>query len=198
VYVVANIRGGGEYGPAWYQAALKANRMRSYEDFAAVAEDLARRKVTSPRRLGCEGRSNGGLLVGNMLTLYPQWFGAIACEAPLLDMKRYTHLSAGASWIAEYGDPDKPDQWAFLKVFSPYHNLKAGTHYPPVLFYTSTSDDRVGPGHARKMAAKMQAMGIPNVWFYENTKGGHGAAAGHKEEAFMRALVSDFLWKQLE
>ena len=198
VYAVANIRGGGEYGPAWHQAALQGNRLRAFEDFAAVAEDLVRRKVTSPKHLGCEGGSNGGLLVGNMLTLYPQLFGAIACEVPLLDMKRYTKLSAGASWIAEYGDPDKPEQWAFIQKFSPYHNVHAATHYPPVLFYTSTSDDRVGPGQARKMAARMQSMGIPNVWFYENTEGGHGAAADHKQEAFMSALVYEFLWEELK
>jgi prolyl oligopeptidase len=198
VYVVANIRGGGEYGPAWHQAALQGKRLRAYEDFAVVAEDLVRRKVTSPAHLGCEGGSNGGLLVGNMLTLYPRLFGAVACESPLLDMKRYTHLSAGASWIAEYGDPDKPDQWEFLKKFSPYHNLKAGVQYPPVLFYTSSTDDRVGPGQARKMAARMQALGIGNVWFYENTEGGHGAAADHKQEAFMLTLIYDFLWDRLK
>ena len=124
VYVVANIRGGGEYGPAWHHAALKANRHRAYEDFAAVAQDLIDRGVTSPAHLGCEGGSNGGLLVGNMLTHYPQLFGAIACEVPLLDMQRYTKLSAGASWIAEYGDPDKADEWIFIQTFSPYHNLK--------------------------------------------------------------------------
>lgn len=197
VYVVANIRGGGEYGPRWHKAALKANRPRAYEDFAAVAADLTERGVTSPARLGAEGGSNGGLLVGNMLTTYPQLFGAIVCEVPLLDMKRYTHLAAGASWIAEYGDPDKPEEWAFIKTFSPYQNVREGATYPPVLFYTATSDDRVGPVQARKMAAKMQAMGYENVWFYENTEGGHGAAADNKQSAFMHALAYDFLWAQL-
>ncbi|OOG49664.1 prolyl oligopeptidase family serine peptidase [Rhodanobacter sp. C01] len=197
VYVVANIRGGGEYGPQWHQAALKANRPRAYEDFAAVAEDLVKRGVTSAKHLGAEGGSNGGLLMGNMLTMYPQLFGAIACEVPLLDMKRYTHLSAGASWMAEYGNPDTAD-WNFIKTFSPYQNLHKGTHYPPVLFYTTTSDDRVGPVQARKMAAKMQAMGIPNVWFYENLEGGHGAGADNKQAALMHALAYDFLWDQLK
>ncbi|HEX6979995.1 MAG TPA: prolyl oligopeptidase family serine peptidase, partial [Alphaproteobacteria bacterium] len=173
VYVVANIRGGGEYGPRWHQAALKANRMRAYEDFAAVAADLVRRGITSREHLGIEGGSNGGLLVGNMLTHYPPLFGAAVCEVPLLDMKRYTHLAAGASWIAEYGDPDKPDEWAYLRQFSPYQNLRADVAYPPVLFTTSTRDDRVGPAHARKMAAKMLAMG-KDVAFYENIEGGHG------------------------
>jgi prolyl oligopeptidase len=197
VYVVANIRGGGEYGPAWHQAALKANRPRAYEDFAAVAEDLVRRGVTSPQHLGAEGGSNGGLLMGNMLTEYPQLFGAIACEVPLLDMKRYSHLSAGASWMAEYGNPDTAD-WNFIKTFSPYQNVKKGVDYPPVLFYTTTSDDRVGPVQARKMAAKMQAMGYANVWFYENREGGHGAGADNKQAAYMHALAYGFLWDQLK
>ena len=197
VYVVANIRGGGEYGPQWHQAALKANRPRAYEDFAAVAEDLVKRGVTSSKHLGAEGGSNGGLLMGNMLTMYPQLFGAIACEVPLLDMKRYTHLSAGASWMAEYGNPDTSD-WNFIKTFSPYQNVKKDAHYPPVLFYTTTSDDRVGPVQARKMAAKMQAQGRPDVWFYENLEGGHGAGADNKQAALMHALAYDFLWDQLK
>jgi prolyl oligopeptidase len=197
VYVIANIRGGGEYGPAWHQAALQANRPKAYQDFAAVAEDLVKRGVTSAKHLGAEGGSNGGLLMGNMLTQYPQLFGAIACEVPLLDMKRYTHLSAGASWIAEYGNPDDPKQWAFIKTFSPYQNVKKGEAYPPVLFYTTTSDDRVGPAQARKMAAKMEGMGIPNVWFYENLEGGHGAGADNRQSAHMHAMVYDFLWNKL-
>ncbi|MDX7998282.1 S9 family peptidase [Xenorhabdus sp. Reich] len=197
VHVVANIRGGGEYGPAWHQAALKQNRHRAYEDFAAVAEDLIARKVTSSQHLGARGGSNGGLLVGNMLTLYPQLFGCIICEVPLLDMQRYTQLSAGASWIAEYGDPSKPDQWAYIKTFSPYHNIKAQMAYPPVLFYTATSDDRVNPAHARKMAARMQQMGYQQVYFYENTGGGHSAAADKKQAAFHSALVSEFMWSSL-
>ena len=197
VYVIANIRGGGEYGPQWHQAALKANRPRAYEDFAAVAGDLIKRKVTSPMHLGAEGGSNGGLLMGNMLTMYPQLFGAIACEVPLLDMKRYIHLSAGASWMAEYGNPDTSD-WNFIKTFSPYQNVTKDGHYPPVLFYTATSDDRVGPVQARKMAARMQAQGHPNVWFYENLEGGHGAGADNQQSAHMHAMAYDFLWDQLK
>src|SRR4029079_6064338 len=139
-----NIRGGGEYGPIWHTSARKANRHLAYQDFAAVAQDLINRGVTSSEHLGCEGGSTGGLLVGNMLTHFPELFGAIACLVPLLDMRRYTKLSAGASWIAEYGDPDIPEEWEFIQTFSPYHNLKTGTSYPPILFYTATSDDRVG------------------------------------------------------
>jgi prolyl oligopeptidase len=198
VYVVANIRGGGEYGPAWHKAAMKANRPKAYQDFAAVAEDLIKRGVTSPQHLGAEGGSNGGLLMGNMLTEYPQLYGAISCEVPLLDMKRYIYLDAGASWIAEYGNPADPKQWAFIKTFSPYQNVKAGMHYPDVLFYTTTSDDRVGPAQARKMAAKMEAMGYKNVWFYENTEGGHGAGADNAQAATMHALAYDFLWNKLK
>ena len=198
VYVVANIRGGGEYGPRWHQAALRENRLRAYEDFAAVAEDLVKRGITTRARLGTLGGSNGGLLMGNMLTEYPQLFGAIVCEVPLLDMKRYTHLSAGASWIAEYGDPDKPEDWAFIKTFSPYQNVEKGKDYPPVLFYTSTSDDRVGPVQARKMAARMHEFGYTNVWFYENTEGGHGGAADNKQSAYMHAMAYTFLWDHLK
>ncbi len=196
VYVIANIRGGGEYGPQWHQAALKAARPRAYEDFAAVAQDLVRRGVTSPRHLGAEGGSNGGLLMGNMLTGYPQLFGAIAVEVPLLDMKRYSHLSAGASWMAEYGDPDT-DDWQFIRTFSPYQNVTATGSYPPVLFYTATSDDRVGPVQARKMAARMKAQGHHNVWFYENLEGGHGAGADNQQSAHMHAMAYEFLWEQL-
>ncbi len=198
VYVVANIRGGGEYGPRWHDAALKQNRPRAYEDFAAVAQDLFKRNVTSAEHLGAEGASNGGLLVANMLTGYPQLFGAISCEVPLLDMRHYTHLSAGASWIAEYGNPDKPGQWKWIKKFSPYQNLDKNIQYPPVLFYTSTSDDRVGPVQARRMSAKMLGMGDKQVWFYENTEGGHSAGADHKEEAFMHALAFTFLWDHVK
>ncbi|HWP99762.1 MAG TPA: prolyl oligopeptidase family serine peptidase [Vicinamibacterales bacterium] len=196
VYVVANIRGGGEYGPRWHQAALKQNRLRAYEDFAAVAEDLIRRKVTSPRHLGIMGGSNGGLLVGNMLTLYPHLFGAVVCQVPLLDMRRYSKLLAGASWMAEYGDPDKPEEWAFIRAFSPYHNVRADVKYPPVLFTTSTRDDRVHPGHARKMMAKMREMGH-DVRYYENIEGGHAGAADNRQLAHMQALAYTFLWAKL-
>lgn len=193
VFVVANIRGGGEYGPEWHKAALKEKRLRAYEDFASVAKALIASQITSPAHLAAQGGSNGGLLVGNMLTRYPELFGAIVCEVPLLDMQRYTQISAGASWIAEYGDPQKPEEWAFIREFSPYHNIDPQKKYPPVLFSTATSDDRVGPDHARKMAAKMQALGIPDVYFYENTEGGHSAAADKTQSAFKRALVSEFL-----
>lgn len=195
VFVLANIRGGGEYGPRWHQAALKANRHKAYEDFAAIAEDLFARNITSPKRLGAQGGSNGGLLMGNMIVQYPQLFGAVVCQVPLLDMKRYSHLLAGASWMAEYGDPDTKD-WEFIKTFSPYHLLKEGTEYPPVLFTTSTRDDRVHPGHARKMMAKMEAMNA-DVRYYENIEGGHGGAANNQQEAHMRALAYTFLWQQL-
>jgi prolyl oligopeptidase len=197
VYVVANIRGGGEYGPRWHQAALKANRPRAYEDFAAIAEDLVQRGVTSRAHLGATGGSNGGLLVGNMLTEYPTLFGAIVCQVPLLDMKRYTHLSAGASWIAEYGDPDKPEEWNWIRTFSPYQNVKRGQDYPSVLFYTATSDDRVGPVQARKMAARMRDFGYANAWFYENTEGGHGGAADNRQSAYMNAMTYMFLAHEL-
>ncbi|HZK05596.1 MAG TPA: prolyl oligopeptidase family serine peptidase [Actinomycetaceae bacterium] len=196
VYVVANIRGGGEYGPAWHQAALKQNRRRAYEDFAAVARDLVDRGVTAPDRLGAQGASNGGLLVTNMLTQYPELFGAIVCQVPLTDMKRYSHMLAGASWMAEYGDPDDPEQWEYIRTFSPYHLAEVGRDYPPVLFTTSTRDDRVHPGHARKMAAKLAGMGY-DVTYWENIEGGHGGAATSSQRARMSALAYEFLWQRL-
>jgi prolyl oligopeptidase len=194
-YVVANIRGGGEYGPRWHQAALKANRHRAYEDFAAVAQDLVARRITSPAHLGIQGGSNGGLLVGNMLTQYPELFGAVVVQVPLLDMKRYSHLLAGASWMAEYGDPDTAD-WEFIRTFSPYHLFDPAKHYPPTLFMTSTRDDRVHPGHARKMAALMLDAG-KDVRYYENIEGGHGGAANNAQSARMNALALTFLWTRL-
>jgi prolyl oligopeptidase len=197
VYVVANIRGGGEYGPSWHRAALQENRHRAYEDFAAVAKDLISRGVTSRRRLGCVGGSNGGLLVGNMLTQYPELFGAVSCGVPLLDMRRYTKLSAGYSWIAEYGDPDVPSQWEFISTFSPYHLLHDGVDYPETFIWTATSDDRVGPVQARKMAARMQAMGIPNVWFHEALEGGHAGASDNRQAAALQARSNHFLWRSL-
>ena len=195
VYAVANIRGGGEYGPRWHQAALKANRHKAYEDFAAVAQDLIARKITSPKHLGIQGGSNGGLLTGNMLTQYPELFGAVVVQVPLLDMKRYSHLLAGASWMAEYGNPDTSD-WEFIKTFSPYHLFDAKKDYPPTLFMTSTRDDRVHPGHARKMAAMMLDAG-KDVRYYENIEGGHGGAANNAQAAHMSALAYTFLWQQL-
>lgn len=171
--------------------------MRCYEDHSAVARDLIDRGVTSPRRPGCAGGSNGGLLVGNMLTQYPELFGAVSCGVPLLDMRRYTKLSAGYSWKAEYGDPDVAEDWEFIKSFSPYHLIEDNRDYPPVLFWTATSDDRVGPVQARKMAARMQAAGIDDVWFFEDTEGGHSAASDNEQTAFTRALSYRFLWNAL-
>ncbi|PYI37882.1 S9 family peptidase [Arthrobacter psychrolactophilus] len=196
VFVVANIRGGGEYGPSWHTAALQENRHRAYEDFAAVARDLSARGVATAAKLGCAGGSNGGLLVGNMLTHYPELFGAISCGVPLLDMRRYTKLSAGASWIAEYGDPDVPEQWEFIKTFSPYHLLRTGVKYPSTFIWTATSDDRVGPVQARKMAARMEAMGIP-VWFHEALEGGHSGAGNNEQAARLHTASHEFLWRAL-
>jgi prolyl oligopeptidase len=196
VYVVPNLRGGGEYGPRWHTAATKLNRQRVYEDFAAVAEDLIARKVTSPAKLGIKGGSNGGLLVGVMMTERPELFGAVVCSAPLLDMKRYHKLLAGASWMDEYGDPDVPAEWAAIAKYSPYQNVHAGTTYPPVLFTTSTRDDRVHPGHARKMAARMLEQ-HHEVLFYENTEGGHAGAADNGQRAYLATLEYAFLWQHL-
>jgi prolyl oligopeptidase len=196
VYAVANIRGGGEFGPAWHQAALKANRNKAYEDFAAVAKDLATRKLTSAKHLGIQGGSNGGLLTGNMLTTYPELFGAIVIEVPLLDMLRYHTLLAGASWMGEYGNPDLPEERAWLRRYSPYHNVAEDRRYPRVLFTTSTRDDRVHPGHARKMMARLLEKGH-DALYYENIEGGHGGAADNKQAAFMDALAYTFLWKTL-
>ncbi len=161
-----------------------------------MARDLVTRGVTDPAHLGAQGGSNGGLLVGNMLTGYPELFGAIVCQVPLLDMRRYSHLLAGASWMAEYGDPDDPQQWEYLRTFSPYHLFDPAADYPPVLFTTSTRDDRVHPGHARKMAAKMLAAG-KDVLSFENIEGGHGGAATNAQAAFMQALAFEFLWQRL-
>ncbi|WP_298455114.1 prolyl oligopeptidase family protein [uncultured Cellulomonas sp.] len=196
VYAVANIRGGGEYGPRWHQLALRENRHRAYEDFAAVARDLVDRGVTTPQRLGVQGGSNGGLLTGNMLVRYPELIGAAVVQVPLLDMRRYSHLLAGASWMAEYGDPDDPDDWAFLRTFSPYHLLDADRAYPPVLLTTSTRDDRVHPGHARKMTARLLELG-KDVTYFENIEGGHGGAATNAQAAHMTALAYTFLWQRL-
>jgi prolyl oligopeptidase len=197
VYVLANIRGGGEFGPRWHQAALKEHRQKAYDDFIAVAQDLIRRKLTSPRHLGIMGGSNGGLLVGVAMTQRPDLFNAVVCQVPLLDMRRYHQLLAGASWMGEYGDPDDPQQWAYIGQYSPYQNVFRDKHYPPVLFTTSTRDDRVHPGHARKMAALMQEQGH-DVLYWENTEGGHAGAANNKQQATMWALTYAFLLKQLK
>ena len=196
VAVIANIRGGGEFGPTWHRAARRENRQRAYDDFIAVAEDLVARGVTSPRHLGVYGGSNGGLLTGVMLTQRPDLFGAVASAVPLLDMRRYHRLLAGASWVAEYGDPDVPGDWEFIRAYSPYHNVRAGVSYPPVLFTTSTRDDRVHPGHARKMHALLRDLGQPS-YLYENIEGGHGGAVTHAQSAFMQALTFTFLWERL-
>ncbi|MGC5032293.1 prolyl oligopeptidase family serine peptidase [Micromonospora sp. DT229] len=195
-YVVANIRGGGEYGPRWHRAALRENRPRAFEDFAAVAGDLADRGITTPDQLGIEGGSNGGLLMGVMLTRYPALVGAVVAHVPLLDMRRYHRLLAGASWMAEYGDPDAPEDWAYLREYSPYHNVREGVRYPPVLFVTSTRDDRVHPGHARKMTALLREYGH-DATYYENIEGGHGAAANNEQRSFIKALALEFLWQRL-
>lgn len=195
VYVIANIRGGGEYGPAWHAAALLENRHKAFEDFEAIAEDLFTRKITSPKHLGIEGRSNGGLLVGATMVRRPELYGAIVCGVPLLDMKRYNKLLAGASWMAEYGNPDT-DDWSFIKQYSPYQNLKKGQQYPPIFFFTSTRDDRVHPGHARKMAAKMKSAGY-QVDYYENIEGGHKGSATSEQMAKRVALSFTHLWKHL-
>lgn len=196
VYVLANIRGGGEFGPRWHQAALKHNRQKAFDDFLAVAEDLGARRLTSPAHLGIMGGSNGGLLVGAALTQRPDLFGAVVCQVPLLDMRRYHRLLAGASWIGEYGDPDNPEDWAHIGRYSPYHRVSGQQRYPRVLFTTSTRDDRVHPGHARKMAALMRAQGHP-VLYWENTEGGHAGAANNEQTATMWALTYTFLWQEL-
>ena len=197
IFVLANIRGGGEFGPRWHAAALKENRYRAFEDFEAIAEDLFKRNITSPKHLGIEGRSNGGLLVGATMTRRPDLYGAVICGVPLLDMQRYHTLLAGASWMAEYGNPDVAEEWAYIKQYSPYHNLSAGVEYPAVFFYTSTRDDRVHPGHARKMAARLKALD-QEVWYYENLEGGHGGSSTNDQLAYRLALAYTHLWTQLK
>jgi prolyl oligopeptidase len=195
-YVLANIRGGGEYGPTWHTQTLREGRHLVHEDFAAVATDLVDRGVTTVDQLGAQGGSNGGLLIGIMLTKYPELFGALVCSVPLLDMRRFHLLLAGASWVAEYGDPDNPADWDFISKYSPYQNISADRKYPPVLFTTSTRDDRVHPGHARKMAAALEQLGH-QVYYYENIEGGHGGAADNSQAAFKAALTYEFLWQML-
>jgi len=196
IYVVANIRGGGEFGPAWHDAALKTKRQHAYDDFEAVAADLARRGLTTPRQLGIMGGSNGGLLVSTVMVQRPELFGAVVCQVPLIDMIAYSHIGAGASWIGEYGDPAIPAERDFILTYSPYQNVKAGVKYPPVFFVTATSDDRVTPVHARKMAARMMEQGH-EVLFYENTDGGHAAAADHRQSAEMWGLSFVYLAQKL-
>ena len=196
VLVLSNIRGGGEYGPRWHEAALKQNRQLAYDDFFAVADDLIQRGVTSPAKLGAMGRSNGGLLMGVALTQRPDLYSAIDCGVPLFDMKRYHKLLAGASWIGEFGNPDQPEEWAYISKYSPYQNLEPGRPYPPVLFYTSTKDDRVHPGHARKAAAKLAELGY-SYYYYENIEGGHGGTANQEQLAMRTALEYVYFLRQL-
>ncbi|MCW5733070.1 MAG: S9 family peptidase [Enhydrobacter sp.] len=191
--VTANIRGGGEFGVPWHDAGRGAGKRLTHDDFAAVAADLVRRGVTRPGRIAAEGGSNGGILIANMMTRYPERFGALLCTIPLIDMRRYSKLLAGASWIAEYGDPDKAEEWAWLQTYSAYHQAVPGRAYPPILLATTRRDDRVHPGHARKMAAKLQAMGYRDAWFYEPPAGGHGYGKDNRERAHFIALGYAFL-----
>ncbi len=196
VVAIANIRGGGEFGPQWHQAALTKNRQKAFDDFATIAKDLIHRKITSAKHLGIRGGSNGGLLVGVAFTQHPELYNAVLCEVPLLDMLRYHKLLAGASWIAEYGDPEDPTMAAFLKAYSPYQNVLRENKYPKVFFYTSTKDDRVHPGHARKMAAKMESQGHP-IFYYENIEGGHGGAANLDQQILKSTMQYTYLFEQL-
>ncbi|PBB30156.1 S9 family peptidase [Mesorhizobium sp. M1A.F.Ca.IN.020.03.2.1] len=196
-YVQANIRGGGEFGPAWHQAALKGKRQKAFDDFAAVAEDVVRRGITTAAQLGIQGGSNGGLLTGVSLTQRPELFGAVIIDVPLLDMLRYTELPPGASWMAEYGDPSKPEEAAWLAAYSPYQRVATSAVYPPVLLMTSTADDRVHPGHARKMAARLQAAGHGKTLFFEETEGGHGGRGDRRPQAAQTAMRYVFLQRTL-
>jgi len=197
VYVLANIRGGGEYGPKWHQSGLKTDRQKIYDDFISVAEDLIKKGITSPKHLGIEGGSNGGLLMGVMFTQRPDLFNAVICAVPLLDMMRYHTLLAGASWMGEYGDPDDAIEGKFLRSISPYHNIDPQADYPEVFFITSTKDDRVHPGHARKVAKRMEDQGH-DFLYYENIDGGHSAAANLKETAKRLALQHTYLMQKLK
>ncbi len=196
VLVLSNIRGGSEYGPRWHDAALKENRQRSFDDFIAISEHLIETGVTSPEKLGAHGRSNGGLLMGAILTQRPDLYNAIDIGVPLFDMKRYNKLLAGASWMGEYGNPDIDEEWAYISQYSPYQNLAAGELYPEVLFYTSTKDDRVHPGHARKAAARLAELGY-DFYYYENIEGGHGGTANQDQLAYRTALEYVYFARQL-
>ncbi|WP_293458319.1 prolyl oligopeptidase family serine peptidase [Phenylobacterium sp.] len=196
VFVIANIRGGGEFGPRWHNAGLKLNRMRVYDDFFAVSQDLIDRKITNPKKLGIMGGSNGGLLMGVALTKHPELYNAIVIQVPLFDMIGYTHIGAGASWVGEYGDPAVPAERAMLMSYSPYQNLKAGQPYPKVFLETSTKDDRVHPAHARKAAARLKELGYDYL-YYENIDGGHAAAANLNERAMRQALEYTYLMQRL-
>ncbi|MEI6487046.1 MAG: prolyl oligopeptidase family serine peptidase [Sphingomonadales bacterium] len=195
-FVLANIRGGGEYGPAWHAAGLREKRQTVYDDFHAVAEDLITSGITAPRKIAISGRSNGGLLVGVAMEQRPDLYGAVIMGSPLIDMQRYSHLLAGASWMGEYGNPDVPADWAFIQRYSPYHNLKAGVNYPAPFIYTSTKDDRVHPGHARKFAAALAALG-DRFYYDEATEGGHAAGADRTADAQRAALVAAYLDREI-
>lgn len=197
VYVLANIRGGGEYGPKWHQDGMKEKRQNVFNDFYAVSEDIIANKVTSPKHLGIMGGSNGGLLMGVAFTQRPDLYNAVVCQVPLLDMQRYNKLLAGASWMGEYGNPDVPEEWEYIKKYSPYQNLKEGMKYPEVLFVTSTRDDRVHPGHARKMVAKMNDMGY-KTFYYENMEGGHAGSSTNEQLAKATALSFSYLLMKLK
>jgi prolyl oligopeptidase len=196
VLVVANLRGGGEFGPQWHRAAQREHKQRTWDDFIAVAEDLIARGITSPRHLGILGGSQGGLLVTAALVQRPELFGAAVAQVPLTDMLRYHTLLAGASWVAEYGDPEQPADRAFIERYSPYQNVRRDRTYPRLFLVTSTRDDRVHPGHARKMAARMLEQGH-DVLYFENIEGGHGAAANNEQAARVWAQTYRFLWRQL-
>lgn len=197
VYVLSNIRGGGEFGPRWHEAALKEKRQVSYDDFISVAEDLIARKITAPQHLGIMGGSLGGMLVSVAALQRPELFNAVVSQVPLADMKRYHHMLAGASWIDEYGDPDRPEEWDYISRYSPYHLLDKSRKYPPVFFTSSTRDDRVHPAHARKMVARMQEQGHP-VLYWENMDGGHGGAVNGEQQARLYGMVYSFLWDRLK
>ncbi|MFF2556457.1 prolyl oligopeptidase family protein [Nocardia sp. NPDC058058] len=195
-YVIANIRGGGEYGPAWHEAALKTKRQKAFDDFVAVADDLIARNISTPRHLGIQGGSNGGLLMGVQFTQHPELWSAVDIQIPLLDMERYEQIAAGASWVGEYGSMSVPEERAFLQSISPYARLKSGVKYPEPFVWTTSKDDRVGPQHARKFAARLAALGDP-YFFYEATQGGHGAGANNDEKAHTNALEYTYFMRQL-
>ena len=197
VWILSNIRGGGEFGPAWHTTAIREGRSKTHDDFIAVGEDVVKRGITSTKHLGIMGGSQGGLLVGAAFTQRPDLFKAVVCQVPLLDMRRFNKLLAGASWMGEYGDPDKPEDWAFISKYSPYQNVVKDRKYPRVLFYTSTRDDRVHPGHARKMVAKMTGQGH-DVLYYENTEGGHAAGTTPAQQAYMWAITYTFFLNELK
>jgi prolyl oligopeptidase len=197
VFVIANIRGGGEFGPKWHQDGIKEKRQSVFDDLYAVSEDLIAKKVTSSKHLGIMGGSNGGLLVGVAFTQRPDLYNAVVCQVPLLDMQRFNKLLAGASWMGEYGNPDIPEEWAYIQRYSPYQNLKAGMNYPEVFFTTSTRDDRVHPGHARKMVAKMNELGY-KTYYYENTEGGHAGSSTNEQSATANALMFSYLLMKLK